>query len=157
MEERCKGRIGGEWILWWWTQTYTTTIFKAVIRWGQDHAPESTCEQNRVTIQDSEVNRLEEGEGWRVWLCKNLDEGVVVIKQWSGETERLAPQSCVVAMQARAEWSTCYKQLGAGVVVTVGVHRVGEGMNVWEVTPPRLIMILKAAQQSERRKEKLCL
>lgn len=46
------------------------------------------------------------------------------------ETERLAPQSCVVAMQARAEWSTCYKQLGAGVVVTVGVHRVGEGMNV---------------------------
>lgn len=46
------------------------------------------------------------------------------------ETERLAPQSCVVAMQARTEWSTCYKQLGARVVIAVGVDCVGEGMNV---------------------------
>ncbi len=44
--------------------------------------------------------------------------------------ERLAPQSCVVAVQARTEWSTCYEQLGARVVVAVGVHCVGEGMNV---------------------------
>lgn len=67
------------------------------------------------------------------------------------EMERLAPQSCVVAMQARAEWSTCHKQLGAGVVVAMGVHRVGEGMNVREVTPPCLIVILKAKQKSWRK------
>lgn len=47
-------------------------------------------------------------------------------------------------MQAGTEWSTCYKQLGARVVVAVGVHRVGEGMNVREVTPPRLIVIQPA-------------
>lgn len=60
-----------------------------------------------------------------------------------GEKKRLAPQSCVVAVQARTERSTCYKQLGARVVIAVGVHCIGEGMNVWEVTPPRLIVILK--------------
>lgn len=46
------------------------------------------------------------------------------------ETTKLTPQSCVVAVQARTEWSTCYKQLGAGVIVAVGVHCVGEGINV---------------------------
>lgn len=60
-----------------------------------------------------------------------------------GEKKRLAPQSCVVAVQAGTERSTCYKQLGARVVIAVGVHCIGEGMNVWEVTPPRLIVILK--------------
>lgn len=60
------------------------------------------------------------------------------------EMKKLAPQSCVVAMQARTERSTCYKQLGARIVIAVGVHRIGEGMNVWKVTPPRLIVILKA-------------
>lgn len=58
------------------------------------------------------------------------------------ETKRLAPQSCVVAVQAGTERSAGYKQLGAGVVVAVGVNRVWEGMNVREVTPPRLIVIL---------------
>lgn len=57
--------------------------------------------------------------------------------------KRLAPQSCVVAVQAGTERSTCYKQLGTRVVIAVGVHCIGEGMNVWEVTPPRLIVILK--------------
>lgn len=94
--------------------------------------------------RDSDVNRLEEGEGRRDWLSKNVDVDVVIEQ----ETERLAPQSCVVAVQARTERSTCYKQLGAGVVVAVGVHRVGEGMNVREVTPPRLVMILKAEKKS---------
>ncbi len=69
------------------------------------------------------------------------------------ETKRLAPQSCVVAVQAGTEWSTCYEQLGARVVVAVGVHRVGEGMNVREVTPPRLIVILKA--KTERGRERV--
>lgn len=75
--------------------------------------------------KDSDVNGLREGEGWRDWLSKNLDEDVVM-----EEMERLAPQSCVVAVQAGTEWSARYKQLGAGVVVAVGVHSVGEGMNV---------------------------
>lgn len=111
------------------------------------------CEQNRVTIQwargdtkDGDVNGLEEAEGWRDWFSKNLDEDVVT--RVMEETERLAPQSCVVAVQAGTERATCYKQLGAGVVIAVGVHGVGEGMNVWEVTPPRLIVILKAEQKS---------
>lgn len=42
------------------------------------------------------------------------------------ETKGLTPQPCVVPVQARTERSTCYEQLGAGVVVAVGVHRVGE-------------------------------
>lgn len=46
------------------------------------------------------------------------------------ERERLAPQSCVVSMQAGAERSTGYKQLGTRVVVAVGVHCVGEGLDV---------------------------
>lgn len=111
------------------------------------------CEQNRVTIQwargdtkDGDVNGPEEAEGWRDWFSKNLDEDVVT--RVMEETERLAPQSCVVAVQAGTERATCYKQLGAGVVIAVGVHSVGEGMNVWEVTPPRLIVILKAEQKS---------
>lgn len=65
------------------------------------------------------------------------------------KTKRLAPQSCVVAVQARTEWPTRYKQLGARVVVAVGVHRVGEGMNVREVTSPRLIVILRVRRAGE--------
>lgn len=77
-------------------------------------------------------------------------EGLVRNKSGRGcsdramETKRLAPQSCVVAVQARTERATRYKQLGARVVVAVGVHCVGEGMNVREVTPPRLIVIQPA-------------
>lgn len=63
------------------------------------------------------------------------------------ETRKLAPQSSVVAMQAGAERSACYKQLGAGVIVAVGVHSVGEGMDVRKVTPPGLVVILKAEQK----------
>lgn len=70
------------------------------------------------------------------------------------ETKRLAPQSCVVAVQARTEWSACHEQLGARVVVTVGVHCVGEGMNVREVTPPRLIVVLKAKEEELGRKRR---
>lgn len=75
--------------------------------------------------KDSDVNGLEEGEGWRDCLSKNLDENVVM-----EEIKKLAPQSCVVAMETRTERSTCYKQLGARVIIAVGVHRVGKGMNV---------------------------
>lgn len=72
-------------------------------------------------------------------------------KKWLGGTKiknkkRLAPQSCVAAVQSRAQRPTGYKQFGTGLVVAVGVHGIGEGMNVWEVTPPRLVMVLKAAQ-----------
>lgn len=56
---------------------------------------------------------------------------------------RLAPQPCVVAVQAGTQRPARHKQLGAGVVVAVRVDRVGEGMNVREVTPPRLVVILK--------------
>lgn len=59
------------------------------------------------------------------------------------KTKKLAPQPCIVAMQARTERSACYEQLGAGVVIAVRVHCVGEGMNVRKVTPPCLIVILK--------------
>lgn len=56
---------------------------------------------------------------------------------------KLAPQSCVVAVQAGAQRPACYEELGAGLVIAVGVHCVGEGMNVGKVTPPRLIVILE--------------
>lgn len=91
---------------------------------------------------------------------RNLDEDVVM-ERWSDEEEetvRLAPQSCVVAVQAGTERPARYKQLGAGVVVAVGVHRVGEGMNVREVAPPRLVVILRverAEKEEERREERL--
>lgn len=85
--------------------------------------------------------RLEVEEGWRDWMSKR--SGRRCSDKVMGEKKRLAPQSCVVAVQARTERSTCYKQLGARVVIAVGVHCIGEGMNIWEVTPPRLIVILK--------------
>lgn len=94
------------------------------------------------TVTSTDLRRERDGG---TGLSKNLDEDVV-IERWE-ETKRLAPQSCVVAVQAGTERSTCYEQLGARVVVAVGVHRVGEGMNVREVTPPRLIVILKAKQR----------
>lgn len=72
--------------------------------------------------------REDGARGWRDRSGKCLDEDVV--RRVMEETERLAPQSCVVAVQAGAERPTCYKQLGARIVVAVGVHRVGEGMNV---------------------------
>lgn len=75
------------------------------------------------------------------WKREGMAEDVV-IERW--RTQRLAPQACVVPMQTRTERSTSYKQLGAGVVIAVRVHRVGEGMNVREVTPPRLIVIQPA-------------
>lgn len=53
---------------------------------------------------------------------------------------RLAPESSVVAVQAGAQWSTSHKQLGARVIIAVGVHSVGEGVDVREVAPPRLVM-----------------
>lgn len=59
----------------------------------------------------------------------------------------LAPQPCVVAVQAGTQRPARHEQLGAGVVVAVRVDRVGEGMNVGEVTPPRLVVILKAKGQ----------
>lgn len=98
------------------------------------------------------VNRLEEGEGWRDWLSKNLGRGCS--DRAMEETKRLAPQSSVVAVQARTEWSACHEQLGARVVVTVSVHCVGEGMNVREVTPPRLIVVLKAKEEELERKRR---
>lgn len=85
---------------------------------------------------------------------RHEEEGSEVVQIWTRvmeETTRLAPQSCVVSVQARAERSTCYKQLGARVVVAVGIHSVGEGMNVWEVTPPCVIMILRAKQKGGER------
>lgn len=60
---------------------------------------------------------------------------------------RLAPQPCVVAVQAGTQRPARHKQLGAGVVVAVRVDRVGEGMDVREVTPPRLVVILKPKQR----------
>lgn len=44
--------------------------------------------------------------------------------------KKLAPQSCVAAVQPRAERPTGYKQFGTGLVVAVGVHGIGERMNV---------------------------
>lgn len=76
--------------------------------------------------KDSDVNGLEEEEGWRDWLRS----GQGCSDRVMDGAKRLAPQSCVVAVQAGAERSTRYKQLGARVVVAMGVHRVGEGMNV---------------------------
>lgn len=66
---------------------------------------------------------------------------------WEGRREGppppLAPQAGVVAMQARAQRATRHEELGARLVVAVGVHCVGEGMNVGKITPPRLVMILR--------------
>lgn len=67
------------------------------------------------------------------------------------ETRKLAPQSSVVAVQAGAQRAACYEELGAGLVIAMGVHRVGEGMNVGKVTPPRLIVILE--EELEKNKE----
>lgn len=69
------------------------------------------------------------------------------------EIKKLAPQSCVVAMEIRTARSTCYKQFGAGVVIAMGVHRIGERMNVRKVTPPRLIVILKVVHKSQTTRE----
>lgn len=83
---------------------------------------------SKGNTEDGDANRLEEREGWRDWLSRNLDKDVVMGAK--EHTKRLAPQSGVVAVQAGAEGPTCHEQLGAGVVVAVGVHGVGEGMNV---------------------------
>ena len=49
--------------------------------------------------------------------------------QGQGE-QILAPEPCVVSVQAGAEWTTGHKQLGARVVVAVGVDGVGERVDV---------------------------
>lgn len=67
-----------------------------------------------------------------------------------GGEEELTPQSRVVAVQAGAQRPARHEQLGAGVVVAVSVHGVGEGVDVGEVTPPRLVVILKAATREEK-------
>ena len=64
------------------------------------------------------------------------------MRQGQGE-QFLAPEPCVVPMQAGAERTTGHKQLGAGVVIAVGVDGVGERVDVREVAPPRFIMILE--------------
>lgn len=64
--------------------------------------------------------------------------------------KRLAPEACVVAVEAGAKRSTGNEQLGARVVVAVGVHSIGEGVDVREVTPPRLVMILRGRDRSGR-------
>lgn len=91
--------------------------------------------------KDSDVKRLDEGEGWRDESGRGCSDRAME------ETKRLAPQSRVVAVQAGTERSTSHKQLGARVVVAVGVHRIGERMNVREITPPRLIVVLRAKQR----------
>lgn len=67
----------------------------------------------------------------------------------NGEVKRLAPESCVVSMEAWAQRATGHKELGAGVVVAVRVHSIGEGVDVGEVAPPRLVVIKPALPCSE--------
>lgn len=64
---------------------------------------------------------------WRDFCRTMGDVGKELIDK---ERKRLTPQSCVVSVQARAERPTGYEQLGTRVVIAVGVHSVGEGMNV---------------------------
>lgn len=95
-------------------QTRRHTVFKAVIWWGRNHAPESTCEQigNRQFMAEEGHQRQ-----WceRTWRGREM-EGLVKYKSGWGRSDRtmerkkrLAPQPCVVPVQARTEWSTCYK------------------------------------------------
>lgn len=153
--KKCKAVNVGERIVWKWTKIWTATILKVM----KDHVPESTCEQNTVTacwarVVPKTVIKIDLMNEWNgrtgylkiwmrmEWVIGGVGVGVVVV-----EGCRLTPQSCVIAVKARTERSTSYKQLGARVIVAVGVHSVGKGMNVWEVTPPSLIMILKTTQQ----------
>ena len=65
--------------------------------------------------------------------------------QGQGE-QTLAPEPCVVPVQAGAEWTPGHKQLGARVVVAMGVDGIGERVDVREVAPPCFIMILEGGQ-----------
>lgn len=47
-------------------------------------------------------------------------------------------------MEAWAQRATGHKELGAGVVVAVRIHGIGEGVDVGEVAPPRLVVIQPA-------------
>lgn len=83
-------------------KTHNNNI-QAVRRWHKGHAPESVCEQNRVTIKwareipkDSDITGLEEEEGWRD--CVDED---VVIDGGNEETSSTVQRSCH-AGQSRA-------------------------------------------------------
>ncbi len=41
---------------------------------------QSVNSMSKTDSRDNEVNRVEEGEGWRDWASKNLEE--VVVKEW---------------------------------------------------------------------------
>lgn len=125
---------------------------------GRDHAPESVCEQMSWSNipKTVDVTGHEEDEGWRVSeLKKKKKSGRGQSERATAEeTRKLAPQSCVVAVQAGAQRPACYEELGAGLVIAVGVHRVGEGMNVGKVTPPRLIVILEEELEKKQRRRR---
>lgn len=85
-------------------------------------------------------NPKDSGVAWTLWEWRErMDKD-------GGKKGRLAPQPCVVAVQAGTQRPARHEQLGARVVVAVRVDRVWEGMNIWEVAPPRLIVILKPKQ-----------
>lgn len=151
------------------TKIHNRDIFQAVIArvvescsWVHVWANGFVC-----NTKDSDITGRKQDERRRVWFQKqnkiiiiimaSLDEDVVRWR-WGwvrrGREGPLAPQAGVVAVQAGAQWAACHKELGAWLVVAVGVHRVGEGMNVRKVTPPRLVMILGKESDKIRGKVK---
>lgn len=77
------------------------------------------------------------------WQKAGIDGGMEGWRRRDGET--LAPEPGVVPVQAGTEGPPGHEELGARGVVAVGVHRVGEGADVGEITPPRLVMVQPAA------------
>lgn len=115
---------------------------------GRDHAPESMCEQMSwsnipKTAMSLDTRKTRDGGSLSLKKKKKKSGRGRSERATTEETRKLAPQSCVVAVQAGAQRPACHEELGAGLVIAVGVHRVGEGMNVGKVTPPRLIVILE--------------
>lgn len=106
----------------------------------------ATLPDARKTREGGSLNR--ETKQNHLIIIKCLDQDIVSgglraerEDEWEGS---LAPQACVVAVQAGTQRAACHEELGPWLVVAVGVHRVGEGMNVGKITPPRLIMIQPA-------------
>lgn len=98
----------------------------------------SPCLSRTVTVEKSKKTAVSHGPD---------EDGLGLDGERWRKNKGLAPQPCVVAMQAGTERPAGHEQLGARVVVTVRVNRVGERMDVREVTPPRLIVILKPKQK----------